>query len=225
MSDGYEPWIGIAPEGKFPVRAGHGRGADEYADAWETLPGRRRHQGAAVRLLRRRGARRAAAGPDTFARWGITQGQGDLVGAILGRAAGAEAVSERDQRRVDAEEAADRRPRTTCASIQDSLQVSTAPAARPSPTRAPGGLARRRAATAAPPRGPRPGWPDLADAVVIVLVMVVLPILWTVVAGLPAGPADQHPRGPACSATTRLRQLRRGAAPRPGFVRARWSPR
>ena len=29
-------------------------------------------------------------GADKFSRWGITQGQGDLVGASLGRASGAE---------------------------------------------------------------------------------------------------------------------------------------
>ena len=34
MTDGYEPWIAIAPEGKIPVRAGNEAGSTEYADAW-----------------------------------------------------------------------------------------------------------------------------------------------------------------------------------------------
>ena len=34
MTDGYEPWIAIAPEGKIPVRAGASADSTEYADAW-----------------------------------------------------------------------------------------------------------------------------------------------------------------------------------------------
>ena len=34
MTDGYEPWIAIAPEGKVPVRSGPEAGSTEYSDAW-----------------------------------------------------------------------------------------------------------------------------------------------------------------------------------------------
>src|SRR3954454_18368315 len=34
MTDGYEPWIAVAPEGKIPVRAGNRAGSTEYAAAW-----------------------------------------------------------------------------------------------------------------------------------------------------------------------------------------------
>ena len=59
MTDGYEPWIAIAPEGKIPVRAGDSPDATNYSDAWAAMDGRRGHQGAAVGVLRPGGHRRA----------------------------------------------------------------------------------------------------------------------------------------------------------------------
>ena len=37
MTDGYEPWIAIAPEGKVPVRSGDTAGSTEYTDAWAEM--------------------------------------------------------------------------------------------------------------------------------------------------------------------------------------------
>ena len=37
MSDGYEPWIAIAPEGKIPVRTGTTPGSTTYSDAWAKM--------------------------------------------------------------------------------------------------------------------------------------------------------------------------------------------
>ena len=51
MTDGYIDWLAIAPEGKFPVRTGTEDNPTEYVDAWAGPGHRRRHQGAAVRLL------------------------------------------------------------------------------------------------------------------------------------------------------------------------------
>ena len=58
--------------------------------------------------------------PDTFSRWGITQGQGDLVGAILGELPVPQAVSALAGGEVDAAEAAERAAESV-SSIQDSL--------------------------------------------------------------------------------------------------------
>ena len=71
MTDGYEPWIAIAPEGKIPVRAGASADSTEYADAWAAMAGRCGHQGPALAVLRPGRHRRsdrghrltAAAGP------------------------------------------------------------------------------------------------------------------------------------------------------------------
>ncbi|MDF2705804.1 MAG: bicyclomycin resistance protein [Nonomuraea muscovyensis] len=77
MNEGYERWIGMAPEGKFPTRKG-------FEDRWNKLPAgvdtkkplADVYPAAVLDALR--------ASPDTFARWGIAQGQGKLVGATMG---------------------------------------------------------------------------------------------------------------------------------------------
>ena len=93
MSDGYEPWIAIAPEGKIPVRAGC-----SPARPTTPTPGRRwsgrGHQGAAVGVLRPGGHRRSHRGHGSLQRWAIPQGQGDLLGAIQGEQPVANAVNE-----------------------------------------------------------------------------------------------------------------------------------
>ena len=47
LTDGYVDWIAIAPEGKFPVRAGTADNPTEFVDAWQDPRRRRRHEGAA----------------------------------------------------------------------------------------------------------------------------------------------------------------------------------
>ncbi|MEU0564286.1 extracellular solute-binding protein [Nonomuraea sp. NPDC005983] len=77
MNEGYQRWIGMAPEGKFPTR-------ETFAAGWNKLPAgvdtkkplAEVYPSEVLEALRR--------SPDTFARWGIPQGQGKLVGAIMG---------------------------------------------------------------------------------------------------------------------------------------------
>ncbi|NUR93331.1 MAG: bicyclomycin resistance protein, partial [Nonomuraea sp.] len=77
MDEGYERWLGMAPEGKFPTRQG-------FADKWNKLPAgvdtkkplSQVYPADVLDALRR--------SPDTFSRWGIPQGQGKLVGATMG---------------------------------------------------------------------------------------------------------------------------------------------
>ncbi|MET7337538.1 extracellular solute-binding protein [Nonomuraea sp. NPDC005650] len=77
MNEGYERWIGMAPEGKFPTRKG-------FEDKWNKLPAgvdtkkplADIYPADVLDALRR--------SPDTFARWGIPQGQAKLVGATMG---------------------------------------------------------------------------------------------------------------------------------------------
>lgn len=38
VSDGYGDWLGMAPEGKFPVRRGPSAGSTEYEELWSGLP-------------------------------------------------------------------------------------------------------------------------------------------------------------------------------------------
>jgi multiple sugar transport system substrate-binding protein len=94
LTDGYEPWIAIAPEGKIPVRAGASGGSTEYADAWagmdvgvDTKAPLSKFYGAEV-------IDALTAGTDSLSRWAIPQGQGDLLGAIQGEQPVANAVNE-----------------------------------------------------------------------------------------------------------------------------------
>jgi multiple sugar transport system substrate-binding protein len=84
MSDGYLRWLGLAPQGKFPVRTGDGAEPDRYVAAWARLP-----SGVARKapLSRFYGAESIAAfgdGARTLQRWGFEQDGAALVGALRG---------------------------------------------------------------------------------------------------------------------------------------------
>lgn len=106
MSDGYEPWIAIAPEGKVPVRAGTADEPTLYADMWATLPAGVDTKAPLSDFYAPEVLEAVAAGPDDLARWGITQGQGTLLGALQGELPVAEAVSQVTQGDDPAEAAA-----------------------------------------------------------------------------------------------------------------------
>ncbi|MEV0953550.1 extracellular solute-binding protein [Promicromonospora sp. NPDC050249] len=93
MTDGYEPWLAIAPEGKVPVRSGTAENPTQYADAWGTLDIGVDTQGPLSDFYSDDVLSVLQAGPEDLSRWGITQGQGDLVGASLGELPVAAAVS------------------------------------------------------------------------------------------------------------------------------------
>lgn len=84
MGTGYEPWFGMAPEGKIPVREGTAAQPDRYLDAW-------RHSDIGVdtrkpfdEVYPASLLDRLADGVSDMRRWGITQGEGALVGATNG---------------------------------------------------------------------------------------------------------------------------------------------
>jgi multiple sugar transport system substrate-binding protein len=96
LSDGYVDWLAIAPEGKFPVRTGPAAGSDEYVSTWKTLPVGVDTEAPLAEVYGPEVLAALEAGPEAFTRWGITQGQGDLIGASLGElpvAAGVAAVT------------------------------------------------------------------------------------------------------------------------------------
>lgn len=84
LSDGYPSWFGISPEGRFPVRKGTPAEPEAYLTRWNTSqagvdakkPLADVYGDEVLATLRR--------SPDTFGRWGLSQGQGKLVGAMLG---------------------------------------------------------------------------------------------------------------------------------------------
>ncbi|MFF0370059.1 ABC transporter substrate-binding protein [Micromonospora sp. NPDC005087] len=84
LGDGYPRWFGMSPEGRFPVRKGTPAEPEAYLAAWNTSqagvdakkPLADVYGDEVLATLRR--------SPDTFQRWGLGQGQGKLVGAMLG---------------------------------------------------------------------------------------------------------------------------------------------
>ncbi|MBZ9644073.1 ABC transporter substrate-binding protein [Streptomyces sp. PSKA30] len=84
MGTGYESWFGMAPEGKIPVRQGTATEPERYIDAW-------RHSEIGVdtkkpfdQVFPASLLNQLADGVSNMRRWGITQGEGALVGATNG---------------------------------------------------------------------------------------------------------------------------------------------
>jgi multiple sugar transport system substrate-binding protein len=84
MGTGYESWFGMAPEGKIPVRKGTAADPERYLDAW-------RHSDIGVdtrkpldEVFPKALLDQLADGVSNMRRWGITQGEGALVGATNG---------------------------------------------------------------------------------------------------------------------------------------------
>ena len=120
MSDGYEDWIAIAPEGKVPVRFGTPDEPTLYSDAWATFPAGVDTKAPLSDFYAPEVLEAVAAGPADIARWAIPQGQGDLLGALQGEQPVATAVSEVTQG-TDAEQAA-AAAAEAARSVQESLQ-------------------------------------------------------------------------------------------------------
>jgi multiple sugar transport system substrate-binding protein len=94
MSDGYEPWIAIAPEGKIPVRAGSAPGDTNYSDAWAQMDVGVDTKAPLSEFYGPEVIDALPAGTESLQRWAIPQGQGDLLGAIQGEQPVANAVNE-----------------------------------------------------------------------------------------------------------------------------------
>jgi multiple sugar transport system substrate-binding protein len=94
MSDGYEPWIAIAPEGKVPVRLGTPEEPTAYSDMWATLPVGVDKKAPLSDFYSAEVLNAIATGPEGLSRWAIPQGQGDLLGALQGEQPVANAVAD-----------------------------------------------------------------------------------------------------------------------------------
>lgn len=94
LNDGYVPWIAIAPEGKVPVRLGTPDNPSEFSDAWADLPVGVDTKAPLSDFYSADVLEALANGPSELSRWGIAQGQGDLLGATQGEQPVAAAVSE-----------------------------------------------------------------------------------------------------------------------------------
>jgi multiple sugar transport system substrate-binding protein len=94
MTDGYLPWIEIAPEGKIPVRTGDEAGSTTYSDAWAKMSVGVDSKAPLSKFYGQDVIDALTSGADNLSRWAIPQGQGDLLGAIQGEQPVAGAVNE-----------------------------------------------------------------------------------------------------------------------------------
>jgi multiple sugar transport system substrate-binding protein len=84
MSDGYEDWLQIAPEGKVPVRVGTLEDPRRYADLWKTFTIGVDTKAKLTDVYGPAVLESVATSPDRFSRWG-SGGQGELAAVIAGQ--------------------------------------------------------------------------------------------------------------------------------------------
>lgn len=121
MSDGYVDWLSLAPEGKFPVRTGTVEAPDEFVQAWGELDAGVDTKMPLSEIYSTDILGSLQGSLDSFSRWGLVQGQGDLLGAVVGENVIAQAVAAIAQGEVDAQGAAAQAAEAAQA-IQDSMQ-------------------------------------------------------------------------------------------------------
>jgi multiple sugar transport system substrate-binding protein len=121
MSDGYLDALGSAPEGKFPTRSGTPEEPTLFVDAWRTLPAGVDRRVPLGELYPAPVLDALAGSVGTFRRWGITQGQGALVGATLGELPVPQAIAAMTSGEIDPAEAA-QEATVAVSELQDSLR-------------------------------------------------------------------------------------------------------
>jgi multiple sugar transport system substrate-binding protein len=82
MSDGYEDWLAVTPEGRFPVRSGTKDNPEEYIQAWRKMKVGVDTKATLSELYPADVLESLTKSTDTMSRWGFTQGQGKIVGAL-----------------------------------------------------------------------------------------------------------------------------------------------
>jgi multiple sugar transport system substrate-binding protein len=121
MNEGYPDWLGIAPEGKFPVRKGTQDDAAKFTTAWNSLPAGVDSKKPLGDVYPKDVLAALQKSPDTFQRWGFPQKQGNLVGATLGELPVPKAVNALTGGELDAAGAA-KRAADDVRTIQKSLE-------------------------------------------------------------------------------------------------------
>ncbi|HET6530104.1 MAG TPA: extracellular solute-binding protein, partial [Actinoplanes sp.] len=121
MNEGYTDWLGIAPEGKFPVRKGTQDDAARFSTAWNDLPAGVDTKKPLGEVYPAEVVDALAKSPDTFQRWGFPQKQGALVGATLGELPVPKAINALASGELDAAGAA-KRAAEDVRTIQKSLE-------------------------------------------------------------------------------------------------------
>ena len=92
MSDGYTRWLGIAPQGAFPVRSGDEQDPEKFVKAWEQLDSGVDRRAPLSDFYSKESIDSLGEGVQNFERWGFAEGEGALMGALGGERPIAEAI-------------------------------------------------------------------------------------------------------------------------------------
>jgi multiple sugar transport system substrate-binding protein len=100
LTKGYTRWLAVSPQGKYPVRAGATEGSTEFADAWQELESGVDRKAPLRDVYSEESVAALGESVESFNRWAFTQGQGALLGALLGEQpiakAGADVIAGKD---------------------------------------------------------------------------------------------------------------------------------
>jgi multiple sugar transport system substrate-binding protein len=121
LGDGYIDWLSFGVEGKLPARQGTQQNPTEFVDTWKKLPTGVDIKAPLANFYPVEVLNGLQGGLANISRWGITQGQGALVGASYSELPVAQAVSDVTNGGMDTKTAA-KEAAATLQSIQDSLK-------------------------------------------------------------------------------------------------------
>jgi multiple sugar transport system substrate-binding protein len=121
MGDGYIPWLSQAPEGKFPTRHGTAADPQKFVDGWKTLSTGVDTKAKLSDIYSADVLTGLQSGVDNFTRWGFTQGQGSLIGAVLTQLPIPKAIGSLANGDINGTAAADQAAKAV-QGIQDSLK-------------------------------------------------------------------------------------------------------
>ncbi|GAA2441053.1 ABC transporter substrate-binding protein [Streptomyces macrosporus] len=121
MGEGYEDWFGMAPEGKIPVRTGTPDDPGGFLRAWRSSSLGVDRREPMDRVYPPELLDRLADGVTEMRRWGITQGQGPLVGATGGELPVPKAIGAMTSGQLSPDEAA-RDADEEVSALRDSLR-------------------------------------------------------------------------------------------------------
>lgn len=121
MDKGYEDWFGMAPEGKIPVRRGTPAEPEKYQRAWRASTAGVDTRKPMNEVYSDDLLDQLADGVDNMKRWGITEGQGALVGATNGELPVPKAIGAMTGGQISSRRAA-REANEEVSALQKSLQ-------------------------------------------------------------------------------------------------------
>jgi multiple sugar transport system substrate-binding protein len=94
LTDGYVRWLGLSPQGKYPVRAGDSEDPEKFQTAWAELESGVDTKAPLSKFYSEESIQSLGDGVENFQRWGFAQGQGALIGALRGEQPVASAVAD-----------------------------------------------------------------------------------------------------------------------------------